>query len=202
MTGLRSQNDEYLPVTGRQFRHVPKKDLPSPVATLDLLGVNPEGRFVQDGLEGTTMKQISVWFAISEIVLEAFVLLSVIAIVIYAPFWILSGLSRRRRRPAERAMRGWPLIAVLSLVAFVVIFILSSDDLIERMGNLTPWSFGLFEMTLVFAIAVLASLISVSRAGGEVRRGVRRFSIVVTTALVIAAAYLAYWGIIGLRTWA
>jgi len=122
--------------------------------------------------------------------------------VIYAPFWILGGLSRRRRRPAERAMRVWPLIAVLSLIAFVVIFTLSTDDLIERMGNLTPWSFGLLAMTLVFAIAVLASLISVLRAGGEVRRGVRRLSIVVTAALVIAAAYLAYWGIIGLRTWA
>ena len=56
---------------------------------------------------------------------------------------------------------------MLSLIAFVVIFIVSSDDLIERMGNLTPWSFGLFAMTLVFAIAVLASLISVLRAGGE-----------------------------------
>jgi CubicO group peptidase (beta-lactamase class C family) len=201
VTRLSAQNDEYIPVTARQFRQVPKKDGPSPVATFELLSVNPEGRFVQDSLGGTTMKQIPGWFAIGEIALTAFFLLSVIAIVIYAPFWILGGLSRRRRRPAERAMRVWPLIAVLSLIAFVVIFILSSDDLIERMGNLTMWSFGLFAMTLVFAIAVLASLISVLRAGGEVRRGVRRFSIVVTAALVIAAAYLAYWGIIGIRTW-
>ena len=120
MTRRGARNDEYLPVTGGQFRHVPKKDPPSPVATFELLSVNPEGRFVQDGLE-TTMKQIPGWFAISEIVLTAFVLLSVIAIVIYAPFWILGGLSRRRRRPAERAMRVWPLIAVLSLIAFVTI---------------------------------------------------------------------------------
>src|SRR6185369_11878281 len=98
------------------------------------------------------MKKIPGWFAISEIDLTAFVLLSVVAVVIYAPFWILGGLSRRRRRPAEWAMRAWPLIAVLSLIAFVVIFILSTDDLIERMGNPTPWSFGLFTMTLVFAI--------------------------------------------------
>lgn len=99
-------------------------------------------------------------------------------------------------------MRIWPLIAVLSLFAFVVIFILCSDDLIERMGNLTLWSFALFAVSWLLAIAVLASLMSVVRASGEVRRGVRRFSIVVTTALVIAAAYLAYWGIIGIRTWA
>jgi len=138
MTGLGGQNDEYLPVTGRQFRHVSKKDLPSPVATFELISTNPEGRFVQDSLEGRTMKQVPGWFAIGEILLAAFVLLSVIAILIYAPFWILGGLSRRRRRPAERAMRVWPLIAVLSLIAFVTIFILSSVELIERMGNLTP----------------------------------------------------------------
>jgi hypothetical protein len=202
MTGLAGQNDEYLPVTGRQFRHVSKKDPSSPVATFELISTNPEGRFVQESLEGTTLKQIPGWFAIGEILLTGFVVLSVIAIVIYAPFWILGGLSRRRRRPAERAMRVWPLLAVLSLIAFVVIFVLSADDLTERMGNLTVWSFGLFAMTLVFAISVVASLVSVLRAGDEVRRGVRRLSMLVTAALVIAAAYLAYWGIIGLRTWA
>ncbi|MBV8478615.1 MAG: serine hydrolase, partial [Acidobacteria bacterium] len=201
MTSLGARNDEYLPVAAGQFRHVSQKDPPSPVATFELLSVKPEGRFVQDSL-GATMKRIPGWFAMSEIILTAFVVLSVIAIVIYAPFWILGGLSRRRQRPAERATRMWPLIAVLSAIAFVVIFILSSDDLSARMGNLTLWSFGLFAMTLVFAIAVLASLISVLRARGEVRRGVRGFSIVVTTALFIAATYLAYWGIIGLRTWA
>jgi CubicO group peptidase (beta-lactamase class C family) len=201
LTRLGAGTDEYLPVAGRQFRHVSKTDPPSPVATFELLSKNPEGRFVQDSL-GITMRQIPGWFATGEIVLAAYVLLSVIAIVSYAPVWILGGLSRRRRRPAERAMRVWPLMAVLSLMSFVAIFILSSDDLIERLGHLTPWSLALFAMTLVFAIAVLASLISVLRVGGQVRSGVRCFSIVVTIALVIAVAYLAFWGIIGLRTWA
>jgi hypothetical protein len=34
-----------------------------------------------------------------------------------------------------------------------------------------------------------------------VRLGVRRYSAMVTAALLIATLYLAYWGIIGLRTW-
>ena len=200
-TSLGTRNDQYIPVTGGQFRHVSKKDPPAPIAEFALLSVNPEGRFAQDGFQNT-MKQIPGWFAISELVLTGFVLLSILAIVIYAPFWILGGLSRRRRRPAERGMRLWPLIAVLSLIAFVAIFALSGDDLIERMGSLTVWSFTLFAVSWFFAIAVLASLFSVFRAGGEVRPGVRRFAIVVTTALVLATAYLAYWGIIGIRTWA
>jgi CubicO group peptidase (beta-lactamase class C family) len=198
---LGERGDAYVPVSGMQFRHVPKKDPAAPVATLALLTPNNEGRFVE---VGTAMrKQIPAGLAIGEILLTAFVVLSIVAIVLYAPFWMLGGLSRRRRRPAERAMRMWPVIAVLSLVGFVALFILSSDDLIGRLGNLTVWSFAIFLSTLIFGLAVLGSAAAVVRAPEQgVRRGVRRFSIVVTTGLVIAALYLGYWGILGLRTWA
>ena len=46
-----------------------------------------------------------------------------LSILLYAPFWTLGGLSRKRRRPVERAARLWPLIAVLSLLAALGIFI-------------------------------------------------------------------------------
>ncbi len=71
-----------------------------------------------------------------------------LSIVLYAPFWIFGGLIKRRRRPAERAMRLWPLVAVLSLLAFVGIFMLCSDDLIDRLGNQTVWSEALFLCTV------------------------------------------------------
>ena len=96
----------------------------------------------------------------------------------------------------------WPLLAALSLVAFVVIFMLSNDDLIERLGNLTAWSAALCLATVVYAIASLASAWALWRAPKEgVRAGVRGYSTAVTVILMIAAAYLAYWGMIGLRTW-
>jgi CubicO group peptidase (beta-lactamase class C family) len=199
-TGLGSWNDTYIPVTGKQFRHISKKDPPDPVASLELLTPNQEGRFIEVGV---TMKQIPAWLAFTEIVLTLFVLLSIIAILIYAPFWILGGLSRRRRRPAERGMRLWPLVAVLSLVAFVGIFIACSSDLIDRLGNATVWSEALFLTTIIFAAAVLVSLVSWLRAPQEgVRPSVRMFSRLVILALLIAGLYLAYWDIIGLRTWA
>jgi CubicO group peptidase (beta-lactamase class C family) len=201
---LGAWNDTYAPVAGVQFRHVPKKkeDAPDPVATFVLLSPNEEGRFLQVGI-GTVMKRIPAWLAITQILATVFVELSILSILLYAPFWILGGLSKRRRRPAERAMRLWPLVAVLSLVAFVGVFILCSDDLIDRLGNMTGWSVAIFLITLLFGLASLGSAISVWRAQVEtVRRGVRRFSMIVTVALLIAAAYLAYWGIIGLRTWA
>ena len=201
ITNLGEWKETFLPVAAMKFRRVPKKDPPEPVATLALLAPNEEGRFIQAGW--TTVKRIPAWLAILEIALTAFVLLSMVSILLYAPFWILGGLSKKRRRPAERGMRIWPLVTVLSLVAIVVIFILSADDLISRLGNLTVWSAAFCAATIVFAVAAVASAIALWRAPAQaVRRGVRRYSIVVTTALLIATAYLAYWGIIGLRTWA
>jgi CubicO group peptidase (beta-lactamase class C family) len=202
ITSLGGWNETFLPVATMQFRYVPKKDPPEPVATLALLTPNEEGRFIQAGMM-TTMKRIPAWLAVPEIVLTAFVLLSLVSILVYAPFWILGGLSRKRRRPAERALRILPLMSVLSLTAIVVIFILSDEDLVSRMGNLTAWSAAFFLATIVFAVAAVASAIALQRApAAGVRRGVRRFSIVVTASLLIATVYLAYWGIIGLRTWA
>jgi hypothetical protein len=198
--GLGRWYEPYVPVTGGQFRHEKKDKPPNPVPTLALLTPNAEGRFIEAGV---TMKKIPGWYAILEILAVLFVALSSLAIVLYSPFWILGGISKRRRRPAERAMRLWPLLAVLSLAGIVVIFILCSDDLIGRMGNLTVWSGALWALTLIFGLASLASfLVSLANADGGVRSGVRRFSLIVSTALVIAAAYLAYWGIIGMRTWA
>ncbi len=201
---LGAWNETYAPVSGTQFRHVPKKkeDAPDPVATFELLTPNQDGRFLQVGM-GATMKRIPAWMAITQIIVTAFVLLSMMSILLYAPFWILGGLSKRRRRPAERGMRLWPLLAVLSLITFVGLIIVCSADLIDRLGNLTGWSVAVCVSTVAFAIASLASAISVWRAPVDVvRRGMRRYSRTVTLALLIAAAYLAYWGIIGLRTWA
>ena len=203
LSDLGERNQVFVPVTGAQFRHIPQKELPDPVPTLELLTPSAKGQFIQFGGGMATMRRVAAWLAFAEIILTAWFVLAVVAILLYAPFWLLGGLSKKRRRPAERWMRLWPLIAVLSLIAVVVIFMLSSDDLIPRMGNLTGWSAAFFLATVVYGVASVAGVIALWRAPKqEVRCWVRRFSMAVVLALLIAAAYLTYWGVIGLRTWA
>jgi CubicO group peptidase (beta-lactamase class C family) len=197
---LGARNDTFIPVAGEQFRHIPEKDAAEPVATLALLTPNADGRFIRANA-ATTLKRIPTWLALSEIVLTAYVALAVVCILLYAPFWILGGLSRRRRRPAERAIRFLPLLAVLVLIAVVAVFMLCASDFIERLGHLTVWSGALYLLTLAFAIASVASAIAGWKAPEAVRPVVHKFSIFVTIALLIATAYLWYWGIIGIRTW-
>jgi CubicO group peptidase (beta-lactamase class C family) len=199
---LGAKNQVFVPVAGAQFRRLPKSGPPDPVATVELLKPNAEGQFIQIGGGNVTMKRIPGWFAIAEIALTVWVVLAMASILVYAPFWLLGGIRKQFRRPAERAMRGWPLVAVLSLVAFVVIFTQCSNDLISRLGNLTGWSAGLYLATVVYAVASLASAVALWRAPQQgVRSLIRGYSTAVILALLVAAAYFAYWGIIGLRTW-
>jgi CubicO group peptidase (beta-lactamase class C family) len=195
-----SQIDQpFVPVGGEQFRYLPKKGAPEPVATAILLKPNAEGRFVYIG---GTLKRIPTWLAFTEIALVAWFLLAVVSILLYAPFWFIGGCFKRRRRPAERAMRLWPLIAVLSLLAFVACAIAAGNDAIARMGNFTVWSFGLTVTTSIFALASLAGAVALWQARRqEIRRWVRWYSISVTLVLLVTTAYLAYWGVIGIRTW-
>ena len=201
ISNLGSRNDTFVSVGNRQFRYLPNKEAPEPVSSAILLAPNVEGRFIQAG-GMTTLRRIPTALALLEIVLTAFVLLSTLSILFYAPFWVLGGLSTARRRPAERAMRLWPLLAVLCLIAFIAIFIVCSDNIIGRMGNLTVWSAALCLTTILFAVATVLSALAVTRAPADgVRRSVRRFSGIVTVGLLLLAAYLGYWGMIGLRTW-
>ena len=195
-----TKDETFVPVAGRQFRKTFEKDPPNPAATVMLLTPDVEGRYIQVANGTATLKRVPNWLAMAEIVFTVYFALAAVSVLLYAPFWLLGGISRNRRRPQERAMRWWPLIAVLSLLGAVGLIIVKSADVIEAMGNLTAWSGGVFVLTILFAVASVASLVSVWRAE-EARKWVRRYSAAVALALVIATAYFAYWGVIGLRTW-
>lgn len=189
----------FIPTGGRFFRFVPRQGPAEPVASAVLITPNRDGLFLQ---AGTVFKHIPAWLAIAEIVLTAYVLLAFVAILVYAPVWMLGGLIRRRR-PAERLMRLYPLLAVLGIAALVLLVMLTAADPITRLGHLTVWSGGVWLSTVLFAAATLMSLWSVMRGhAGEVRPPVRWFSWCVSIALLAALLYFAYWGVIGLRTWA
>jgi CubicO group peptidase (beta-lactamase class C family) len=190
----------FAPVEGRFFRYLPKEGPPEPAASAALITPNSDGVFI---FAGETFKRIPTLLAFGEIGLTGFVVLAVISIPVYALFWIIGGFIPRRRRPAERAMRLCPLAAVASLVAFCGIFVLSSSDVLTRLGTVSVWSVALMLTTVLFAVTVLMSCWSVIATSGEgVRRGVRWYSGIVSVALLIALIYLAWWGVIGVRTWA
>jgi CubicO group peptidase (beta-lactamase class C family) len=200
LTSLGQIDQPFIPVSDTQFRYLPKQGAAEPVATAMLMRPNAEGRFVY---LGGTMQKISAVGAWARILLTLWFLLALAAILLYAPFWAIGGLIKKRRRPQERAMRLWPLIALLSLVLFATLVQLAGADAIQRLGHMTVYSWGICLSTVLFAVASLASAVSLWRARKREIRGFTRWhALLVTLALLIATLYLALWGVIGIRTWA
>jgi CubicO group peptidase (beta-lactamase class C family) len=202
LTYMNGETETFVPVAGGQFRKV-KDGEADPVPTVVLIPPNAEGRFINFGI-GRTFRQVPGWYAMGQLTGVALVLLSILSILLYAPFWTLAGLAKHRRRPAERAMRIGPLIAAGALLTSIVVLARASGgDATVRLGTVTPWSIALFLLTAGFGTAAFASAVASWRAPREgVRRSVRAYSIVVALALVLAALYCAYWGLIPIRTWA
>jgi CubicO group peptidase (beta-lactamase class C family) len=200
-TGADQKSEIFVPVVAGQLRRDNAPDHLEPIAAAELVSPKPEGLFIVAHRD--TFKKLPTWLALAEMFLTAWFAVAATAILAYAPFWLIGGLFRKRRRPKERAMRLWPLVAVLSLVSCVAIVAVVSEDLVDALGKPSPASIALFAATLLFGLASVVSGFAVWRArAGEVRRGVRVHAILVTIPLLIATAYLGYWGVIGLRTWA
>jgi hypothetical protein len=198
-TGL---TETFVPVSGMQFRKMPEKESPDPIASIILLNPNAEGTFIQLGEFGETWKRLPTWLAITQIALSTYVYLAMVSILVYAPFWILGGLVRLRRHPAERGMKVWPLLAVLCLIGARIILAQADADIFGRLDHLTVWSLGVFLLSVACAWASVAGIIAWWRAPRqETRLGVRIYSMIISLALLVATTYLAYWEVIGLSTW-
>jgi hypothetical protein len=117
--------------------------------------------------------------------------------------WIGQRLLRRRFRAARRlGVMAWPLAAAGSLAVAAGVMVLAGEDLIPRLGLLTPWSLTLCLASVAFALLAVISAVVTVRARRDGVAGVTLlYARAVAGAAVLAAAYLAWWGWIGVRTW-
>ena len=188
---------------GRTREYVAVKDLllrekETPVATLALIPDAEEGIVIQGMM--STFRRIPTAQAILQIALPVLVLLLMVSSVLFALIWIPRKVFGRMRDVPLLRVRFIPLIAVLSLAAFVLLMLYGTDN-IMLLGRVTWLSVTIFGLTLLFGLASIWGLIVAVRARKSVRRSVAIHSLLVALACTIAAIYLAYWGIIGLRTW-
>ena len=184
---------EFVGVQDLLFR---EKETPLP--TIAMIPDAEEGIVIQ-GMS-STFRRIPTAQAILQIVLPILVLLLMASSVLFAVVWIPRKIFGRMREVPRLRVRAIPLIAVLSLAAFVFLMLYGTDN-IMLLGRVTWLSLTIFALTLLFALASLWGLILAVREWKRLRRSVAIHSLLVAVACTVTALYLAYWGIIGLRTW-
>jgi len=123
-----------------------------------------------------------------------------VSTVLFALVWVPRKLLGKLSGVKHLSARIWPLIATLSLAVFIAPW-RSRWTTRSSTGTRNWRSMTIFACTLAFPTAALVGLIAAYRVpkADERRRPLpcaRRLA-----GLGIAAAYLAYWGMAGWRSW-
>jgi hypothetical protein len=124
--------------------------------------------------------------------------------VLFALVWVPRQLLGRLRGTGSLSVRLLPLLAVLRLAGMcgLASFPGGSTLFIERFGRPTLWSISFCALTWLFPLIAITGLVQSLRGPRlPVRRPVWIHSLLVSAASLTVAAYLAYWGVIGWRTW-
>jgi hypothetical protein len=185
----------YVPVTDRFFRRANE-----PVPTLALIADNSEGTLIQ--ASGQTLRRVPAWLPWLEFSVIGAAVLLMASSLLFALVWIPRKLIGRMRAVSGLSVRALPLLATLSMVAMLLLRQFLGEDVIARLGQITPWSIGIFVSTLAFTLFAVSGLVQALRfRNREGSRWVWWHSFMTSAVLTIVAMYLSYWGIIGWRPW-
>jgi hypothetical protein len=186
--------EEFVAVTDRLFR---EKDSPAP--SLVLLDT-PEGRMIQDGRRN--LAAAPAWRVFGELALAAASILLLASAPLFAIVWIPRRLLGRMKGVPHLGARAWGLAAALSILVALALFAAGLSDPFRRLGHPTVWSVGYAVLSVAFVVAAAVAAVAASRAPvAEQNRWAAWHGRLVAAAAVLVAAYFAWFGLIGLRTW-
>ena len=190
-----SPEKSYVAVSDYLFR-----DEKEPLATLALVPSSPDGPLWQtDRTAFRPISPVTVWVQYG---LGAAWVLLMASAVLFALIWIPRKLLGKLRDSSCLSIRVVPLLSLACLVGAVALFAVSGDDPLQRFGKPTVWSLGFCVLTWGFALTAVLGLVLTLRARGSgVHPGVYVQAVAVSLANFVIAAYLAYWGVIGYRSW-
>jgi hypothetical protein len=165
---------------------------------------------VEDPLEGLVvhngtlvLKPVSALVAYGRFAIAALWGLSIAVSIVYALVWGVRRLRKKISPGATMRIRVYPLLAGLSAVAFVALFAIGMGDPFASLGKPTPVSVGIMLMTLAFAAFTVLGVMTAITTRGEPMNRVNYWFAATSSALHgLVLLYLAWFGIIGLATWA
>ena len=185
---------EFHPINKRVFRRKLR-----PATTLALVE-GPDGANYLQGEVGNLRKTSAtvVWF---ERLVAGIAALLMVSSPLWAVAWVPLKLGRRLKGRLVAA-RVWPLLAVMALSIAITIRIVSFDAVVDQLGRPTLAAISFVVMSWIFVLLALQGLITSLRSSPErTGRFARIHSIAVSTACLVAAAYLLYFRAIGFPTW-
>jgi CubicO group peptidase (beta-lactamase class C family) len=139
----------------------------------------------------------AVW---AELVVAALFVAGAASTVLFALVWIPRWLLGKLAGVPRRSVRVWPLLATVALLLWVAVLMLGLEDAIDVFGHPTVRAWTLFGTSLLFPLLALVGLFKARGAVG-INRFVRWHALAVSAVFVVVSVYLAWFGVVGWRSW-
>jgi len=188
--------ERWVPMTDRLFREEHQSQ-----ASLALLPRADRQTLIQLG--SGTYKKVSALRVWGQPVAMVLIFMTMASSPLFAPVWGLRKLLGKLHNAGPLSVRVLPLLSVVSCAAFwgILILELVREDL-WALGVCSWLTVGIMLLSLAFVLAVAASIYAVWRErSAPMNRIAYWYSALVTLAAATVAAYMGYWGLIGLRLW-
>ncbi len=154
-------------------------------------------------MRGGTARRIPAWLALGRLGVAGLACLLVASAPLVALVWTAQRLLRRGLRGRRRlGVLLWPTAAAVGLLLIPVVLALAGEDVVPRIGFLTPWSAGLFLLTAAAPFAaVAAAAVAFRRRPEGVARITSWYARAVAGGAVACAFALVAIGSFAVRTW-
>ena len=187
---------EYLPASPTLYRH-DETGLISLSKIVDPLA----GPVVHAG--SLVLKPASPLLVYGQLAVAALWGLAIATSFLFLPVWGIRKLRGKIPSGATMRIRMWPLLAGLSIVVLVGLFMLGMSDPFQRLGKPSPIAVGIMLSTLLFAVFAAFGISTAIRERQTPMNRVNYWHSSVASYLHgIVAIYLLWFGVIGLMTWA
>lgn len=148
------------------------------------------------------LKPIAPLYAFGQLGVAVLWGLAIATSILYVLVWGVRKLRGRIPSGATVRIRVWPLLAGVSICILVGLFVLGMSDPFKQLGEPSPVAVGIMLASLLFAVfAALGIYSSIRERHTEMNRANYWHSTIASAVHAIVAAYLLWFGVIGLMTW-
>jgi CubicO group peptidase (beta-lactamase class C family) len=153
-------------------------------------------------LNSTVYKPTNSLLAYGQLLIMGVWIVTVVSSILFSFVWGIRKLDGKIAKGGATRIRTWPLLASLSVVSFIILFISGASDPFKNLGEPTGYSIGIMLSSMAFAIFSFVSLYTaVKERHTPMNRVVYWYCGLSSVLHFVVALYLWWFGVVGMMTW-
>jgi CubicO group peptidase (beta-lactamase class C family) len=153
-------------------------------------------------LNNTVYKPTSSLLAYGQLFMMGLWIVAVVSSILFSFVWGIRKLDGKIPKGGATRIRIWPLLASLSVVLFIILFISGAADPFKNLGEPSVFSIGIMLTSMMFALFSFIGVYTAIKEKKTLMNQAAYWYCSVSSVLhFIVSLYLLWFGVIGMMTW-